>query len=57
MPAVAFEAVDIVFGDKPETALPLIERPHPRADPGRNRAGPQVSPTARSRSSAARSAC
>ena len=26
MPAVAFEAVDIVFGDKPQTALPLIEK-------------------------------
>ena len=26
MPAVAFEAVDIVFGDKPQTALPLIDK-------------------------------
>ncbi len=26
MSAVAFEAVDIVFGDKPHTALPLMER-------------------------------
>jgi glycine betaine/proline transport system ATP-binding protein len=26
VPAVAFEAVDIVFGDKPHTALPLIEQ-------------------------------
>ena len=26
MPAVAFEAVDIVFGDRPHAALPLMER-------------------------------
>ena len=26
MSAVAFEAVDIVFGDKPHAALPLMER-------------------------------
>ena len=26
MPAVAFDSVDIVFGDRPETALPLLDR-------------------------------
>src|SRR5262245_52596265 len=26
MRAVAFEAVDIIFGDRPQTALPLVER-------------------------------
>ena len=57
MPAVAFEAVDIVFGDKPQTALPLIEQGlTPRADPGRDRPGPGRRRTARWPSSAARSA-
>ena len=58
MPAVAFEDVDIVFGDKPQTALPLIEQGLTRErDPGRDRSGAGRRRLHASPSSAARSAC
>ena len=40
MPAVAFEAVDIVFGDQPQDgAAAARPGPQPRSDPGRDRPG------------------
>ena len=57
MAAVEFDNVDIVFGDRPQPALPLLDRRRPAT-----RSWPQTGAVlgvagARSPSSAARSAC